>query len=344
MECYLTAPHLRCLVLHIELLLLAIVLAACSSDLDIRSASDSTLDSLIKADSTNERALYERTVRRYYEPDFPGYLSDAQRLQALSPENPQYYYFVGIGYYELGMNDSALIALRLAIKNQSLPSDFLCGLARALSRLGNEDAAIELYTLAITIDSSNAIYLADRGLSLTKCWRTAEAMADLRNALVLDPDNADARLNFGVNMLRSGRHREALEEIYTAREDGTEVFYFYLDASAALLEDGRFAEALALADSALAEDSTNIYAGLNRTNALIALKRWNAARENVDWLIRGELPDARGCVELGDALSALGDDSTAMTYYIKAISAIKCCDEQIGDLISERLLRYIGKQ
>ena len=119
-----------------------------------------------------------------------------QRCTELFPEAPEYYFYLGIGYFQQEKYDDALTAYRAGLKvipkeNLNLRSDFYGQIGDIYYQIKNLPEAYKAYDEALKYNADNVVVLNNYSYFLTlekKDLKKAERM--IARCIQLEPDNA----------------------------------------------------------------------------------------------------------------------------------------------------------
>jgi tetratricopeptide (TPR) repeat protein len=131
------------------------------------------------------------------------------RAAALSPDNPEVHYNLGVAQQVGGQLANAAASYRRALSLQPERADAHNNLGYALLRLGRLDDALTCCDEALRLQPDFAEALANRGEALILRGRNEDAVTALRQALRVRPDFPEAHNHLGVALRELGQRDEA---------------------------------------------------------------------------------------------------------------------------------------
>jgi len=173
--------------------------------------------------------------------------------------------------------------------------------------------AVAAYDAALSADADLAAGWSNRGDALTRLKAHAEALASYDRALALDPRRGETWRRRGEILIALRRHAEALESHDRALALGIEAARAQRGDALALLH--RYEEAVAVYDVALADTPDPVSVLRARSGALRALRRFDAARADLERALALDPKDPDTRQAYGKLLSETGDIAGAMTVF-----------------------------
>ena len=243
-----------------------------------------------------------------------------QKATALSPQDAEAHYNLGVTLQKLGRLDEAEACYTQAI---ALRPDFTTAhynLGDALKRLGRLDEAAASYTQAIALKPDFAEAHNNLGNMLKELGRLDEAAASYRQAIALKPDHAEAYSNLGVTLKGLGRLDEAAASYTQAialKPDFAEAYY---NLGNTLNELGRLDKAEASYRQTISFKPNYTEAHYNLGNTLKELGRLDKAEASYRQAISLKPDYAEAHNDLGNTLKELGRLDDAKESYRQAIA------------------------
>lgn len=147
-------------------------------------------------DPSNEGAWQQMLNMALKTEDVPEILRICQKCIELFPESPEYYFYLGIGYYQKKDYQKALETYQEGLKvipkeNRVLISNFYGQIGDLYYQMGNMEETYKAYDQALKYNENNAFVLNNYSYFLTldkKDLKKAERMAAL--CIKLEPNNA----------------------------------------------------------------------------------------------------------------------------------------------------------
>lgn len=147
-------------------------------------------------DPSNESAWQQMLNMALKAEDVPEILRICQKCMELFPESPEYYFYLGIGYYQKEDYQKALETYQEGLKvipkeNRVLISNFYGQIGDLYYQMGNMEDTYKAYDQALKYNENNAFVLNNYSYFLTldkKDLKKAERMAAL--CIKLEPNNA----------------------------------------------------------------------------------------------------------------------------------------------------------
>jgi len=180
-----------------------------------------------------------------------------KRLQKQEPENPDFMYYVAMGYEDLGKNRQAIRWLEKVIQKDPERAEAYFHLAGNWDQLKKFDRAVPYLKRVIELNPRHSVALnylgytwAERGQNLE------EALGLIQRALALEPENGAYLDSLGWVFFKMGRFTEAEKYLEQATRlvDDPIVWEHYGDV---LMKTNRKKEALQAWKSSLALDPEN---------------------------------------------------------------------------------------
>lgn len=121
-----------------------------------------------------------------------------QRVDKMEPGLAQVAYNIGLSYFYLGRNDSALAEMSRAIEIDPDYAYVYENRARVHAAMGNYTGAIADYDYLISVDTANSWFYFQRGVCKRTMDHFAGALEDYNKAIELRPVFIEAYRNRGV--------------------------------------------------------------------------------------------------------------------------------------------------
>ncbi|MDB9926881.1 tetratricopeptide repeat protein, partial [Hyphomicrobiales bacterium] len=163
----------------------------------------------LKAKNPSKQQL--SNLLEYYQ---NGRFNDAEKLAvSITNEFPKHQFgwkVLGAIFGQTGKNSEAAHANQTAVALSPQDAEAHYNLGITLKELGRLDEALAIYNQAIALkpDYTEAHY--NLGITLKKLGRLDEALASYNQAIALKPDFAEAHSNLGITLQELGRLDEAL--------------------------------------------------------------------------------------------------------------------------------------
>ncbi len=151
-------------------------------------------------------------------------------------------------------------------------------LGKVLQDLGRNDEALDAYRLAIARQPNDAAININLGAALLAQQAWDDAVTVTRRAVASQPENAMAHANLGTALMNLGRHEEALASCRQAMALDLQGVAIHASLGGAMLELGALQEAVDLCRRAIALDPTVATAHFNLSHALKAMNRLEEAQ------------------------------------------------------------------
>lgn len=218
--------------------------------------------------------------------------------------------------------------LQLSVAMESL-SDDGPNYARVYNRQGNEllkrerfEAAIEMYRRALAEDPENAVTHNNMAIALERSGQTGAAGEHYRKAVASQPDFAEALLNLGTHLEnQSPGNAEAQAYFVRAIQQNPVFTRAHYRLSQSLLAANKRRAAAAGFQQVLKLDADHVGALEALGSELARQRRFAEAREYLVRLVQLSPQHAEALNNLGVIASALGDQTTAIEWFDKAIAA-----------------------
>lgn len=228
--------------------------------------------------------------------------------------------------FQAGMLHAAAGAWRLAARSfqratrLSGGSRYESALGRAYLQLGMANEACAAFERALLLHPDDIETLDAYQTALEACNRLEAAYSVGRQVARLAPGNAAIQQRVGSLALRLGRVHEALELLDRAVALDSRLVAAHLDRSRALLAAGRAEAALAAAQQAHAIDPDQAQPMALAAEALIALRRDDEARPLLEQAVTIDATLLPACVALRDLLARTGDHAAAVSLAQRVVA------------------------
>ena len=163
--------------------------SALDYDREIKSLND-----LIKRDSRNVDAFYNRAWLYASKNDLQQALKDYTRVIKINDKYGDAYYNRGLVYVRMGKYNMALKDFDSAIKLDHRAFDAYCNRGNTNYQLGKSDLGIKDYTEALRIKPNDADLYYNRGAVYLSKGQDSKAMADFKKAAQMGHTKAKERL------------------------------------------------------------------------------------------------------------------------------------------------------
>ncbi len=169
-------------------------------------------------------------------------LSPMKRAAALSFEDVEAHYNLGVILHDLGKFDEAEIRYRHALKIKPDYAEALSNLGNILMKMGRLSEAESVCRQAISMRPDLPEAFNNLGLVLRDMARMNDAEESFRRALQINPNNAETNSNLGVTLREMGRLKEAEESFRHALQISPNNAEMHLNLGVTLLSSGKFSE------------------------------------------------------------------------------------------------------
>jgi Flp pilus assembly protein TadD len=180
---------------------LALVLAACGSDLGGEGKGDSYTSSVKQADEARKVGDFDQAIPLY-----------GRALQA-RPDGIEAKLGLGQSYLAVGAPDEAAAQFRDVLDRKEGDQTARRGLAFALISMGQATLAERQLEAALLADGRDHRTLNAYGIVLDMLGRHAEAQARYRQGIELAPDYVPLRSNLGLSLAIAGQPVEAIAQL-----------------------------------------------------------------------------------------------------------------------------------
>jgi Flp pilus assembly protein TadD len=190
---------------------LALVVAACGTDLWGDSKGDSYDSSVKQADEARKSGDLDTAIPLY-----------GRALEA-RPNGVEAKLGLGQAYLTVGMSAEAAALFRDVLDKKASDQTARRGLALALISMGQPTLAEQQLEAALLADGRDYRTLNAYGVVLDMMGRHAEAQAKYRQGIELAPEYLPLRSNYGLSLAISGRPQDAIAQLAplaASRADG----------------------------------------------------------------------------------------------------------------------------
>lgn len=228
--------------------------------------------------------------------------------------------------FQTGMLHAAMGAWHLAAQSfrraarLSGSARYESALGRAYLHLGKANDACAAFERALLLHPDDPDTLDAYQSALETCGRLEAAYAIGRRVARLAPGNAAIQQRVGRLALRLGRVNEALELLDRAVALDSRLVAAHIERSQALLAAGRAEAALAAAQQARALAPDQAQPAALAAEALIALQRDGEARPLLEQALARDATLLPACIALRDLLARAGDYAAAVSLAQRAVT------------------------
>jgi Flp pilus assembly protein TadD len=199
-------------------------------------------------------------------------LAALRRAAEAHPEDPDYWFMLGIALARRGEHEAAVPALREALRFPTADPAYRRSLAVSLHVLGRDEEALREFDALLRDHPQDHAARGGRALALLRLGRSQEAVAALRG-VVAGSDRADSHSNLGAALWAAGNAAEAERRFRHAVRLAPRVPAYHRNLGLALLARGKAAWAAACFRDALELDPKSAAAAMDLGDALFAGKR-----------------------------------------------------------------------
>jgi predicted TPR repeat methyltransferase len=243
-----------------------------------------------------------------------------QRAVAISPNDADAHYNLGITLKELGRLEDAETSYNKAIATKPDYAEAHSNLGATLKALGRLEDAEASYNKAIAIKPAYADAHYNLGNTLKELGRLEDAVASYNKAIAIKPEYAEANYNLGITLKELGRLEDAETSYNKAIAIKPEHAGAHSNLGITLNELGRLEDAVASYNRAIAIKPDYAEAHSNLGTTLKALGRLEDAEASYNKAIAIKPEYAEAHSNLGTTLKALGRLEDAEASYTKAIA------------------------
>jgi Flp pilus assembly protein TadD len=180
---------------------LALLAAACGTDLDPAAKGDDYTASVKQADEARQAGDFDAAIPLY-----------GRALQA-RPDGVEAKLGLGQSYLTVGLPEEAAALFRDVLDRRSGEQAARRGLAMALISLGQTQLAERQLQAAVQADPRDWRTLNAYGVVLDMQGRHAEAQARYWQGIEIAPDSVALRSNYGLSLAISGQALEAIAQL-----------------------------------------------------------------------------------------------------------------------------------
>lgn len=137
-------------------------------------------------------------------------LREAESAIGSEPNLPGGYHVQSLALLEMGRANSALKAIKEALRIAPENASYHAGLARIYARQKNWRRTLEAAEQGLKCDPEHTLCTNLRGMALVNLGQKDEADRTLRKALARDPESALTQANQGWALLHRGDHQQAV--------------------------------------------------------------------------------------------------------------------------------------
>lgn len=179
-------------------------------------------------DKTNSLDWLARTLVLQKRKDWPALLTHSQRWTQAEQGNSTAWFSLGVSYAHLGQHTQAIVAYRVALRNDPNNAVGWNGLGASYARLGQHTQAIEAHREALRNDPSYADGWHGLGFSYSDLGQHTQAIEAYREALRNGPNNSLVWNDLGVSYSALGQDTQAIDAYREAlRNDPKHALVWY---------------------------------------------------------------------------------------------------------------------
>ncbi len=276
------------------------------------------LDSIIKKEPKNQRALHYRGVAELNQHRYAQARTWFDKSLAVKSDNFETLFLLGDSWLKDGKGKEAEDAFSKALKIRPNDVFAMLNLADAKRKQGALKEAIEMYTKVKELDPN----VVEAGLALAETLidqgKLDDAATTVNNVLASDTRNMQAHFLKGKILYRNNLLDDAAAEMKMALGAQPDNIYIKVWLAKVLLSGFKTTEALDVAGQILKEDPANYDARLLTAEALIANGEAADARDHLE-----QAEKVRKSAELTRLRAMLarksGSNDEAKTYYMQYI-------------------------
>lgn len=179
-------------------------------------------DRVISADSTTadaRKAQLERARIRYQRKDYPGAITEFQRLIALDPKSAEAFYYLGLSQRAIGNDEAGIESIKKALELEPNHPSWQLQLGSAYSKQQKEaDAKAAFQAASTDSGTTGAIALQQLGFFELKAKNYAKAVELLEQSAARDPKQFMTWVWLGQARQNSGNRAGAIEGYRKALE------------------------------------------------------------------------------------------------------------------------------
>lgn len=140
------------------------------------------LNDLIKKDSENKRAIYNRAWLYAEKGEILKAINDYSRVIEIDNEFSDAYYNRGLLYAKMDRNEQAVSDFTKAIKMDAQSFDAYCNRGNVYHKMGKDDLAVKDYTEALRLKSDDGVVYHNRSVVYRSMGEKSKAEADAEKA------------------------------------------------------------------------------------------------------------------------------------------------------------------
>jgi len=240
------------------------------------------LDSIIKKEPKNQRALHYRGVAELNQRRYEQARTWFEKSLAVKSDNFETLFLLGDSWLKDGKGKEAEIAFSKALKIRPNDVFAMLNLADAKRKQGALKEAIEMYTKVSELDPN----IVEAGLALAETLidqgKLDDAASTVNNVLASDTGSVQAHFLKGKILYRNNLLDDAAAEMKMALGAQSNNIYIKVWLARVLLSGFKTTEALDVASQILKDDPANYDARLLTAEALIANGEVGDARDHLD--------------------------------------------------------------
>jgi tetratricopeptide (TPR) repeat protein len=195
-----------------------------------------------------------------------------RKLVEKEPENPRYYYALGVTLDKLKRYEEALKAKKTAVELEPDNAAYHVSLGVAYYQIDQYEEASEEIKKGLELEPDCADYHSCLGLVLNETGRWDEALREMQRALELEPNHARNYYRLGIVLSKMRRYEEALRETKKAVELKPDFAEYHDTLGMILYMLGRYEEALKEVEQALEMEPENKQYLASKESILSAMK------------------------------------------------------------------------
>ena len=263
----------------------------------------------------------------------------SQRVVAISPNDAEVHYNLGVTLQELGRLEEAEASYKKAIAIKPDFAEARYNLANTLKELGKLEDAVTSYKKTIAIKPGFAEAHSNLGVTLQELGRLEDAEACYKKALAIKPDLAEAHSNLGSALKELGRLQDAeacYKKAIATKPDYAEA---YSNLGVTLRELGKLEEAEISCKEAIAIKPDYAEAHSNLGVILKELGRVEEAEESYAQAVKLKPDNIKARSGMLDCLYRM-DKKLLFLNQLEYLTKQANTNSTIGSLTCRSALRY----